>query len=61
MTKVLIITLIIVVALLVLAMCVLVGLIESFDRGDFCETNCPYKGNCKPLSKILGYKYHQYK
>ena len=51
MTKVLIITLIIVVVLLVLAMCVLVGLIESFDRGDFCETNCPYKGNCKPLSK----------
>ena len=51
MTKVLIITLIIVVALLVLAMCVLVGLIESFDRGGFCETNCPYKGGCKPLSK----------
>ena len=61
MTKVLIITLIIVVALLVLAICVLVGLLESFDRGDFCETNCPYKGNCKHLSKILGYKYHQYK
>ena len=61
MTKVLIITLIIVVALLVLAICVLVGLLESFDRGDFCETNCPYKGDCKPMSKILDSKYHQYK
>ena len=41
MTKVLIITLIIVVVLLVLAMCVLVGLLESFDRGDFCKSRSP--------------------
>lgn len=49
MTAILIITLIVVSVLLVLALCFLAGLLESFDNGVFCETNCPYKGDCKPL------------
>lgn len=35
--------------IVVLLLNIMAAMLDCFDNGIFCETNCPYKGDCKPL------------
>lgn len=49
MTIIFSVLLLVLILIVVLLLNIIAAMLDCFDDGVFCETNCPYKGDCKPL------------